>query len=673
MTKKQYNNLAYKFIILFLYIFLFPANSFSTDIVWKDTWDKQSIGNKVAILEDESGHITFLDIVSGKYDKQFKPSEKIILSLGYTNSFFWLRFTIDNQSTNMLFLELAQAGLPIAELYYHDDSLGVDYIKSGYELNVQNKVVKSSYQTFPLPPGKKTYYVRLNTNSEPIPINLYTHEGFSLSANKQKIGYGIYLGLMLFVALNSIFLFASLRKGLYLFYSLIVVLYISYSAIVIDGFIVYFIPNVNLKFLYTTIPSIGIVLQTIYCLLFLEVKKYSLKTYNTIKIFIIYFAVWMIVQFFLSFPVVQPINTVHALISFGIMGFVGFKVHKNGNSLGRLFAFAYFVYFLLVAVQAIYINTGSPAYIGGLSFVAYATLIEALLLSFLLSRRFELEKRLIEQEKMEAQKKVIEKTKENERIMSGQNIKLEQKVAERTEELQQNNKKLREINREKDGIVNVVAHDLKSPLCTIVSFTDLIKKEGTLSTKQNDYISIIDKVLIDGMNLIDDLLDANSGESADTPSLEQIEIKPFMSQWLKTFEHELKRKKQIVKLNIDIHDPTLISNQIILGRILNNLLSNAIKFSSKEQEIHVNVKESNNSIDFSVKDFGPGISIDDQRKIFRQFQKLSARPTGGESSSGLGLFIVKLLTKRLNGKIKLHSTLGIGSEFIVQLDKPSNK
>ncbi|MCG8579923.1 MAG: sensor histidine kinase, partial [Bacteroidales bacterium] len=615
----------------------------------------------------------YADIASGSYDEQFVPSEKVNLSLGYTNSYFWLRFTVDNQSSYIAFLELAQTGLPIADLYFHDNDNKVQHIKAGYEVNVREKFVKHSYQIFPLPMGKRTYYVRLNTNSEPIPINLYSRKGYSLSANKQKLGYGIYLGLMLFVALNSLFLFASLRKGLYLFYSLIVGIYICYSAIVIDGFIVYFFPNVNLKFLYTTIPSIGIVLQTIYCLVFLEVKKYSIKTYTIIKGFVIYFTLWMLVQFFLSFPVVQPVNTVHALLSFGIMGYVGFKVYKKGNQLGRLFALAYLIYFILVAVQAIYINTGSPSYIGGLSYVAYATLAEAILLSFLLSRRFEMEKRAIEHDKMTAQLKLIEKTKENERIINEQNIKLEREVTKRTKELEANNKKLREINREKDGIVNVVAHDLKSPLSTIVSFTDLIKHEGSLSTKQNEYISVIDKVLNDGMDIIDDLLDINSDdEGVNNTPLEEFDLKSFMNEWLKTFEQKLKDKEQQAILSIDIDKPKFKSNQVLLSRIMNNLLSNAIKFSDMRQEIHVSVKEYDSTVDFSVKDFGPGISIDDQQKMFKQFQKLSARPTAGESSNGLGLSIVKRLSKRLNGKVILKSTLGEGSEFTIRFTKAVN-
>src|SRR5258708_3349255 len=187
---------------------------------------------------------------------------------------------------------------------------------------------------------------------------------------------------MFFVVLNNLFFFVSLKNKMHLFYSFIVLLYISYSAAVIDGFIVYFVPHVDLIFLYTTIPAIGVTIQTIYCLLFLAVKKYNPKLFRIILGIAIYFGVWSIVKFFFNFPVVQPVNTVNALISFFAMAYTGVSVGAKGNKLGYYFASAYFIYFLLVAAQAVYINTGTPEYIGGVSYVAFFTLLLRFFLSF---------------------------------------------------------------------------------------------------------------------------------------------------------------------------------------------------------------------------------------------------------------------------------------------------
>jgi len=662
--------------LAFLLLFL-PILSDAQNIIWRSDTNKLTIGNQVEILEDASGTLSFEDVQSDNYSKKFKKSKNKNLSLGYSNSFFWLRFTVNNQSDNNIILELAQAGLPLSDLYYQVNDSLTKHIKAGYKINIKNKQFKSSYQAYLLPPGITTCYIRLNSNSEPIPVLLYNKKTFEIASTNQKIGYGIYLGLMIFVILNNIFLFISLRKRLYLFYAVIVLMYIFYSAAVIDGFLVYFVSKPNLKFLYTTIPAIGITLQTIYCLVFLEAKKYTPKVYRTVIGIVIYFSVWMIAKFFLSFPIVQPINTVNALISFFTMSIVGVKVGTKGNKMGYYFAIAYFIYFLLVTVQALYINTGSPEYIGGLSFVAYATLIEAFLLSFLLTRRFEWEKEEIEKEKHAAKLVVLEKTLENEKIIEDQNIKLENEVAARTTQLQEmnielkaTNERLVDLNREKDGLVNIVAHDLKSPICTIVGYLDLIKRDGSLNDKQNEYLAVIDSVTQNGMYLIDDLLDVHSNEYGDSNvRVTEINLHEYIKEWTKTFEQELKRKQQKLEIEIDILDSKFSTDQFLLSRILNNLLSNAIKFSEKNKAIYVNIFESNSSLNFSVRDEGPGISLNDQKKMFKRFQKLSARPTGGETSNGLGLSIIKTLTKKLKGQITVKSELDKGTEFIIKFSK----
>ena len=154
-----------------------------------------------------------------------------------------------------------------------------------------------------------------------------------------------------------------------------------------------------------------------------------------------YFAIWAMLQFFFTLPIVQPINILNALTSFFLMGFIGVKVGKKGNKMGYYFALAYFIYFLLVLTEATYVTTGSPKYLGGLSHTAYATLIEAFVLSFLLSKRVEWEKEDLERSRLIAQSQLLEKTQENEKIVREQNIILEQKVEERTHLLMEEKQK----------------------------------------------------------------------------------------------------------------------------------------------------------------------------------------------------------------------------------------
>ena len=206
--------------------------------------------------------------------------------------------------------------------------------------------------------------------------------------------------------------------------------------VVVDAFVVYFFDTVDILWWYTTIPPIGVTIQTIYCLWFLEVKKYRPKLQKFVIGIILIYTAWFIAKFFLSFSIVQPINTLQALLSFVVMGFIGIRVGQKGNRFGYYFALTYFLYFLMVLTEATYINTGSPKYILGFSYSGYATVVEAFILSFLLTKRFEWEKKELNEAKMVAQQQVVETTLENERIVKEQNVMLEQKVEERTHELQ---------------------------------------------------------------------------------------------------------------------------------------------------------------------------------------------------------------------------------------------
>ena len=104
----------------------------------------------------------------------------------------------------------------------------------------------------------------------------------------------------------------------------------------------------------------------------------------------------------------------------------------------------------------------------------------------------------------------------------------------------------------------------------------------------------------------------------------------------------------------------------LLIQILDNLLSNAIKFSEFNSEVFVNLKQTQQTIRIEIRDQGPGISEEDKKKLFKKFQKLKAQPTAGESSTGLGLSIVKKYVDAMNGKVWCESKPGVGAQFIVE-------
>ena len=122
-------------------------------------------------------------------------------------------------------------------------------------------------------------------------------------------------------------------------------------------------------------------------------------------------------------------------------------------------------------------------------------------------------------------------------------------------------------------------------------------------------------------------------------------------------------KKNIV-LHADLEEvPEFYFDANRMGQVVDNLLSNAVKYSPPDKEIFIKLVSNEETMTLSVKDEGPGISLDEQGQLFQHFKKLSARPTGGESSSGLGLAIAQRIVEEHQGDIGVDSQLGHGATF----------
>jgi signal transduction histidine kinase len=105
--------------------------------------------------------------------------------------------------------------------------------------------------------------------------------------------------------------------------------------------------------------------------------------------------------------------------------------------------------------------------------------------------------------------------------------------------------------------------------------------------------------------------------------------------------------------------------------VLDNLISNAVKYSPQGKNIYIRLNISNEAVAVEVQDEGPGLSDEDKKHLFGKFARLSARPTAGEHSTGLGLSIVKRMVEAMNGRVWCESELGKGAKFCVELPKAS--
>lgn len=264
----------------------------------------------------------------------------------------------------------------------------------------------------------------------------------------------------------------------------------------------------------------------------------------------------------------------------------------------------------------------------------------------------------------------LEDWKNHMRSMMEEKSEIETRLSQTSRELRQTQAALNELNRIKDEFVSTCAHDLRSPVSNMMGFLDILREEGPRlkSHELEDIYSRMEKAGLFMQELINDLLDMVRIESG------KLEIHPspiLLSQICKDLIREMESSFQAkeIRLSFEYASGEL---RVLLDphkgqQILRNLLSNALKFTPKGGEVRVSIRNKDKSVEFEVRDSGPGIPAEEQDKLFQSFSKTSVKPTGGEKSSGLGLAIVKQLVDLHKGSIRVRSEPGKGTSFVVQL------
>lgn len=245
------------------------------------------------------------------------------------------------------------------------------------------------------------------------------------------------------------------------------------------------------------------------------------------------------------------------------------------------------------------------------------------------------------------------------------NIELMHDLALKNEALEKSNQKLTELNQLKNKFLGIAAHDMRNPLTSIKGLSEIIINglAGPVSAEQKECLLTVFTTADQMLTLVNDLLDVSVIESGRLElQLRMDSLKELIENRLKINRVVAERKK--ITIHADLADiPGLSFDRNRISQVFDNLVGNSIKFSPEGSNIHVTLKHEGNSAKVGVRDEGPGLSEDDKGKLFGEFQKLSARPTGGEKSTGLGLAIVKKIIEAHKGALEVQSAVGAGSTF----------
>ena len=208
---------------------------------------------------------------------------------------------------------------------------------------------------------------------------------------------------------------------------------------------------------------------------------------------------------------------------------------------------------------------------------------------------------------------------------------------------------------QQNQVLSIAAHDLKNPLTTISAWAELAK------VQKNDPGAVekmCDRIMDAGskMNrLVNDLLESARKEASKVQlKFDKVNFAILVRSVFNT--NEVLARKKNIKLYLQILDePVIPGDEDRLSEIVDNLINNSIKYSSPGKNILITVKKEKENAVLIIKDEGPGFSQEDKKNLYQRFVKLSAKPTGGESSTGLGLSIVKSLVDAHKGTITVDS------------------
>jgi signal transduction histidine kinase len=236
-------------------------------------------------------------------------------------------------------------------------------------------------------------------------------------------------------------------------------------------------------------------------------------------------------------------------------------------------------------------------------------------------------------------------------------------------ELQERNMALEELDMEKNEFLGIAAHDLKNPLTSIRMTADLVLRYGDRMSEeeQRERLHVILTVSERMTAIITNLLEINAIERGGiTLTITAIDIMRIVQAGVMDYEHRA-REKNITLHCEGISSPVWVdADEQAIVQVLDNLLSNAVKYSPHGKNVYVRVVSRAEAVRVEVQDEGEGISPQDMKKLFGKFARLSARPTGGEHSTGLGLSIAKKMVEAMNGRVWCESEFGKGATFIVE-------
>jgi len=227
-------------------------------------------------------------------------------------------------------------------------------------------------------------------------------------------------------------------------------------------------------------------------------------------------------------------------------------------------------------------------------------------------------------------------------------------------------------NQSKTRFLGAASHDLRNPLVSIRGISQYLGsgRFGELSESQREMVETIASASESMLSLVEDLLDASLFESGQIKIRREEEDLAELAETAVRLHGERAAKKGIALAAARRSDDTRASvDRKLVSRVLDNLVSNALKFSQPDTNVVVAVESDADTVTLAVEDEGPGIPETEIPNLFKEFSRLSNQPTGGESSSGIGLYLCKRIVAQHGGRVGAENRPQGGARFTAAFNR----
>lgn len=218
------------------------------------------------------------------------------------------------------------------------------------------------------------------------------------------------------------------------------------------------------------------------------------------------------------------------------------------------------------------------------------------------------------------------------------------------------------LQKENQSLLKIISHDIRAPFTQLFAMMQLIDLESDeISDNLRHYLDRMYHSLASGMEMIRNLHDVRAIERDDISVVfEEIRIVPLIEKVIQGFDKLAGLKSISLNLERGSLDPEIKTDSYILEKILTNIVSNAIKYSENGSRVSLRLEKRGDKIMIITEDEGPGIPESEIKEIFEKYRKLSPKPTLGESTTGLGLYVTEHLTCLIKGTVEVENLTDTG-------------